>query len=49
MVRVRITQPATEAKTDQKNLNGAQDVHGRGKSGAQVEAQAHSAPKLWPQ
>lgn len=49
MVRVRITQLAAEVKTDQKNLNGAQDVHGRGKSGAQVEAQAHSAPKLWSQ
>lgn len=38
-----------EGTTHQKDLDGSQDVHGPGEGGAQVEAQAHRAPKLWTQ
>lgn len=33
----------------QQDFDGAQDVHGPSKGSAQVEAEAHSAPKLWAQ
>lgn len=38
-----------EGKTNQKDLNSTQDVHGSCEGGAQVETQAHCAPKLWTQ
>lgn len=33
----------------QEDLDGSQDVHGSGKSGAQVEAETHGAAKFWAQ
>lgn len=38
-----------EVKTNQKDLDGSQDVHGSREGGAQVETQAHRPPKLWAQ
>lgn len=35
--------------THQQDLDGSQDVHGSGKSGAQVETEAHRPPELWTQ
>ena len=37
------------ALTHQQNLYGTQYVHGSGKGGSKVKAEAHCSSELWPQ